>query len=169
FTSSRIRVSTQDKSPAQYSSFQTMDGSCVQVLEGKPSVFYKKILGINPNQDNGALVDIKLTDMGSVNVSPTSASVDIPEYSFISNSAGSIMESLNKLSFPTDLHLGIDAYRYNTGLVGEAKKVLYGTSDTQTYPGFVANGASVLIDGPVIKRIQRAFAVRAVGDPNDAL
>ena len=168
FTSSRIRVSTQDKSPSQYSSFQTMDSSCVQVLEGKPSTFYKKILGINPNQDNGALVDIKLTDMGSVNVFPNNA-VDIPEYSFISNSAGSIMESLNKLSFPTDLHLGIDAYRYNTGLVGEAKNVLYGTSDTQTYPGFVANGASVLIDGPVIKRIQRAFAVRAVGDPNDAL
>lgn len=169
FTSSRIRVSTQDKSPAQYSGIQTMDGSGVQVLEGTPSTFYKKILGINPNQDNGTLVDIKLTDMGMVNVSPTNTTVDIPEYSFISNTAGSIMESLNKLDFPTDLHLGIDAYRYNTGLVGEAKKVLYGTSDTQTYPGFVANGASVLIDGPVIKRIQRAFAVRAIGDPSDAL
>ena len=156
-------VSIQDKPAARFAGSKLINIFSVQVIEANPGIFYKKILGINPNQDNSSLTDLKFCDMDVCYQSVP------PEVAAISVSAGSIIESTSKLSFPTDLNLGIDAYKYHTGLVGEVNKVLYGTSDKQTYPGFVANGASVLVDGPVIKRIQRAFAIRSVGNPSEEL
>lgn len=158
-----FKVSIQNKTATKFAGSKLMNIFSVQVVEANPGVFYKKILGINPNQANSGLTDIKLCDMGVgyQSVPPESAAISI--------SAGSIIESTSKPNFPNDLNLGIDAYKYHTGLVGEVNKVLYGTSDTQTYPGFVANGASVLVDGPVIKRIQRAFAIRSVGNPSQEL
>jgi uncharacterized phage protein gp47/JayE len=53
------------------------------------------------------------------------------------------------------------AYRYSAGLIGEANRVLYGDpTDTATYPGVVAAGASVTIHAPRLRFVRVAMALR---------
>jgi uncharacterized phage protein gp47/JayE len=57
--------------------------------------------------------------------------------------------------------VGNDAYRFNTGLIAESKRVIYGDSaDVDNYPGYVSDGARVLIQGPTIKQIKLILQVR---------
>jgi uncharacterized phage protein gp47/JayE len=71
------------------------------------------------------------------------------------------MTNLNKLNFPNTIKLGNDAYKYDTGLIAEAKRVIVGDSaDVDNYPGYVAEGAEVLIQGPTIKQIKLTLQVR---------
>ena len=70
-------------------------------------------------------------------------------------------QCLDKLAFDTNLASGVDGYQHSTGLIEEANKVGYGVdSDPSTYPGLIAAGASVNIEGPLIHRIQVAIALR---------
>lgn len=155
FEDSTITVSIADKTPTALNSATAFGASSIQFTEGEPSVLYKKILGLSINADNSELTDIKLLGQ---------------DIGLISAATGSVMTALNKLEFPAGINIGTDAYKYNTGLVREVNKVLYGdSSDTQTYPGVVSNGASVLIDGPVIKRVKATFAVRINGNPSKDL
>jgi len=122
--------------------------SLVNVYESSPAHFIKKIFGIYPNQEDGTKTDLFFDT----------------SYSFgsISSALGSIITARDKLEFSTDTFSGIDAYRYNTGLVGEANKVVYGVpSDPDTYPGVAANGSQVNISGPIVKRIKVSLSVRA--------
>ena len=53
------------------------------------------------------------------------------------------------------------AYRHSTGLIGEASRVLYGDpTDTATYPGVVAAGASISIHAPRLRYVRVAMALR---------
>ncbi len=119
----------------------------IQVLEGSPTRLIKKVRTIAPNVEDSTYLDIKFeTSVG---------------YRQISESAGSIIRSLDKLSFPTDLVQGVDGYRYSTGLIREANRVVYGDpSDPSSYPGIIAAGAKVNIEGALVKRITCALGLR---------
>lgn len=76
--------------------------------------------------------------------------------------AGSTITAMDRLGFSTDLINGIDGYRYNTGLIREANKVVYGDErDSTTYPGIAAAGANINIQGPFIRRVTVSLAIRA--------
>jgi hypothetical protein len=150
-----VVLSIAEKTPQALESATAFTSSSIQFSEGVPSTLYRKVLGISINSDNSELTDIKLQG-GDVGL--------------ISAAAGSVITALNKLEFPSGVNIGTDAYKYNTGLIKEVSRVLYGdSSDPQTYPGVISNGASVLMDGPVLKRIRAAFAVRINGNPSKDL
>jgi uncharacterized phage protein gp47/JayE len=68
---------------------------------------------------------------------------------------------LDKLDFPFQLAAGVDGYSYNTGLIAEANRIVYGdTADTSTYPGVAAAGARININGPLVKRFSLAVQLR---------
>lgn len=123
------------------------DLDLVQIREGQLTRLTKKILTIAPNVADGQFVDVQLNNViGSARISAAS---------------GSILKPLNKFEFDTGIKVGVDGYRYNTGLVGESNRIVYGDpSDEATYSGYAANGATILIQGPTVKRIQIALALR---------
>lgn len=119
----------------------------VQIQEPAPSRLYKKIYAIEPNASDATLTFVKFDSQHG--------------YQKVSENAGSYIEALDKLDFPTSIAKGIDGYRYHTGLIGEANKVAYGLeNDPQRYPGVVAAGARVNIEGPIVRRVQVGLAIR---------
>ncbi|CAM6004853.1 unnamed protein product [Sphagnum balticum] len=83
------------------------------------------------------------------------------QYPKINEAAGVEMTSLGKLNFPTVLRNGLDSYRYNTGLIAEANRIIYGDPrDPVTYPGVGAAGADIFIQEPLAYRIQVALDIR---------
>jgi hypothetical protein len=105
------------------------------------------VYAISQNPSDPALTDIKFsTWAGGTKVS---------------ESAETILYSLDKLAFDTSLATGIDGYRHSTGLIEEANKVGYGVdADPSTYPGLIAAGATVNIEGPLIHRISVSLSLR---------
>ena len=76
--------------------------------------------------------------------------------------AGSVLTLQDKLSFPTTLVPGQDGYRYNTGLIAEVTRVIYGDErDVVTYPGVASAGAAIDVSAPLIRRIIVSLAIRA--------
>lgn len=126
----------------------TANANLIQCVEGKPAHLVKKILSISQNATAPTTtVDIKFDSTQNA--------------SSINPAAGSVMTVLDKLNFSTALKQGIDGYQYNTGLVQAVNRVEYGdSSDPATYPGVVAAGALVNIEGAPIKRIQVSVALR---------
>lgn len=78
------------------------------------------------------------------------------------NDVGSVsVSTINKLSFNTTLRKGLDSYRFHTGLIGEANRIVYGDPrDPITYPGNAAAGAEIFIREPLFRRVQIAIDVR---------
>jgi len=131
-----------------------INAGLIQVYESSPSRLTKQISGIAPN--GSSLVDIKFTTKGG--------------YQNVGAAYGTIIRALDKLQFGIDqttgavqsINPGVDAYVHNAGLIAEANKVVYGDeSDSSSYPGIAAAGANINISGPIIRRIQVSFAVRA--------
>ena len=119
----------------------------VQVIEGTPGRYIKRILSIVPNQADGAFSDIKFSSSAG--------------YWGIGGNASSVISALDKLDFPLDIFQGETAYRYNTGLIGEANKIIYGDpANPSTYPGVAADGARINVSGPIIRRIVISILVR---------
>jgi hypothetical protein len=119
----------------------------VQIIEGTPSKFIKRIRSISPNQVDGEYVDIKF---GSAE-----------GFADINSTAGSVITLLDKLAFSGDMAQGIDGYSHTTGLIAEAHRIIYGDPrDPAAYPGVVAAGASLNISGPLVKRITCALSLR---------
>lgn len=117
-----------------------------QVFEGEATKLVKKIRTISPNS-NGIYVDIKFETAEG--------------YRQVSSVAGTLVQSLDKLDFSTDLFAGVDGYRYSTGLIHEVNRVAYGDpADPAAYPGIIAAGAQVNIQGPLIKRVTCSLALR---------
>lgn len=119
----------------------------VQVVEGASSRLIKRVWSISPNPSDATLADVKFdTSAGSAKTS---------------EAAGTVMRSLDKLSFNTSQAVGIDGYQHSIGLIEEANKVGYGVeSDPATYPGLIAAGASVNIEGALIRRVQVTLSLR---------
>lgn len=83
------------------------------------------------------------------------------QYEKINQSGLVQMTSLNKLNFSTVIKKGLDSYRFNTGLIQEANRIIYGDPrDSTTYPGVGAAGAEIFVRGPLVRRIQVALSIR---------
>lgn len=147
YSDNSITVSLENGNTQVFSgSINTMT-SDVTIVEGAPNTAIKKVVCVSPNPSNSAQVDVVLEDSSSINS--------------WQETAGTVITALDKLSFPNVIKKGADAYRYNTGLIAEAKRVLYGDSaDVNNYPGYVADGASIMIQGPTIKRVKLAVQIR---------
>jgi uncharacterized phage protein gp47/JayE len=123
------------------------ESNLFQIFEGAPSKLLKKIKSISPSNTDSTIVQI-LFDTGL-------------GMNRVSESYGTLIQSKDKLGFDSSSNAGIDGYKYAVGLVSEANKVAYGVeSDTSTYPGIVAAGANINIEGPFVKRITCALALR---------
>lgn len=122
------------------------DAAKIQFSTGTPGKLYKRVYSVFPS-----------TTTGYTDLFVSGAAY----YSQISEAAGSIIHAEDKLGFDTELHTGIDGYNYNTGLIQEASRVVYGDpTSPASYPGIAAAGANVYISGPLVKRIQVALALR---------
>lgn len=131
------------------------NSSLIQVFEGQPSRLIKQIHTVNTNPSNTNLSDIKWkTAEGYRNIGAT---------------FGTVLRALDKFQFGIDtstgisqpLTIGADGYAHNTGLIEEANRVVYGDeTDPSTYPGVAAAGASVNINGPLVRRVQISLALR---------
>jgi len=126
--------------PGTPTALGTTNQPLIQVEEGQPSRLIKHVIGIAPNQQSGTLLDLKFDTN--------------PGYAKVGIAAGTLVQPLDKLDFPSGIVFGADAYSHSVGLIGEANKVVYGdTQDTTTYPGIAAAGASINISGPFIHSI----------------
>jgi hypothetical protein len=121
--------------------------SFVSVVTGEPVVQYHEVETIVPEAGEAGWVGFFLNGN--------------PHAELISASAGSVIEVLDRLAFPTGIARGQDGYRQNTGLIAEANRVLYGDdTDPQSYPGVIAAGATINVGAPLIRRVQVRVAVR---------
>jgi hypothetical protein len=146
----RFTVDISSRTPAPQGSGPALTSTTaplVYLIESQPSTFVLKVDGIAPNQTDGSFSDVRW---------------DItPIYSAIGAAAGSVITALDKLQFPTAFASGADGYRYDTGLIGEANKVIYGDpADTATYPGQASDGANINISGPLVKRVTVSLLLR---------
>lgn len=83
------------------------------------------------------------------------------QYPKINEAAGVQIISLNKLNFSTAVRNGLDSYRYNTGLIAEANRIIYGDPrDPVTYPGVGAAGADIFTREPLTLRVQVSVDIR---------
>ena len=78
------------------------------------------------------------------------------------NSVGAVNLSMqNRFSYPTTLQSGLDGYKFHTGLVGLANRIVYGDPrDRSTFTGVAAAGAEINIKGPLVRRIQISLGIR---------
>lgn len=83
------------------------------------------------------------------------------QYEKINQAAGVEVTALNKLNFPTTVSEGLDAYKYNTGLIQEANRIVYGDpTDNLTFPGVAAAGSSIFIQEPLALVVNLAIDIR---------
>lgn len=79
----------------------------------------------------------------------------------INQAAGVQISAVGKLEFNETIRRGLDSYRFDTGIIGEANRIVYGEPrDVTSYPGVAAAGAEIFIRPPLIKRVQVGIAVR---------
>jgi len=80
----------------------------------------------------------------------------------INRDAGEVnFSAVGKLGFNTAIRKGFDSYRYETGLIAESNRIVYGDPrDNVTYPGVAAAGAEIFIEPPLIRRIEVGVGVR---------
>ncbi len=147
----KFTVDISENVPAVFTGPITLGTSypLFQVIESEPSKVIKKIKSIMVDGTDGLFTNIKFeADSGL-------------SYRQIGSMAGTVVNGLDKLLFPTSLVQGVDGYRYSTGLIREANKVGYGDpSDPATYPGIIAAGAQINIEGPLVKRVTCSLALR---------
>lgn len=117
------------------------------VLPAAPGRFFKNAIYIGPYALNTAYSVVQFADF--INSGHISAQ------------AGSVLYPLSKLSFPTTTAFGVDGYSYDTGLINQVNRIIYGDeTDPTTYPGILAAGAELNISGPLVKRITISLQVR---------
>jgi hypothetical protein len=160
-----ITVDTSSKRLTAWVGNTTSTINKIYITTATPVKGIKKLLNIAPNNGDSSLADLLLSDEVS------DLSTPHPQYIVPwGEAAGTILTSLNKLGFTQNLIRGVDAYKYNYGLIAEVKRTIYGDeADRYNYPGYVANGKSIMIQGPTIKRITLALSVRILGNSKDII
>jgi len=123
------------------------NAALVRAIEGSTSCLFKRVHSISPNSTDASLSVVKFdTWEGSERVG---------------ESALTTIVSLDKLAFDGGAAVGVDGYRYNTGLIGEAAKKAFGVdSDPTTYPGIASAGKNINFSGPVVRKIAVSLAIR---------
>jgi hypothetical protein len=83
------------------------------------------------------------------------------QFDKINLSADVGMTALGKLNFPVTIKTGTDAYNYDTGLIGQANRVIYGDPrDAITYSGVNAAGTNIFIREPLLLPVSIALSIR---------
>ena len=119
----------------------------IYLEESTPYVGYKKISLVSTNPAN----------LNDKNIVFDSAN----QFEKIGEIGGVSLLAMSKLAFDTAINKGVDAYKYNTGLIAEANRIVYGDPrDNTTYPGVAAAGAEIFIKAPLVKRIEVSISVR---------
>jgi hypothetical protein len=125
----------------------TGNESAIYILEGVPYTGYKHVYLVSTEPDNSTR---------NLVVLDTTA-----QYEKINPIGGVDMVSLSKLDFATPIEVGLDAYSYNTGLIREANRIIYGDPrDPITYPGVGASGADNYTREPLVLRVTMTIEVR---------
>ena len=123
------------------------DYPLIQVIEASPVRLYKGLWGVWPSDEVSTQVQVR--------------TITSELWEKVNASAGSVLTTLNKLDFPLTDNTGIDGYRYNTGLLQEVNRVEYGDlSNPTVYPGVVAAGGYLNIQGPLVKRVKVSLLIR---------
>lgn len=125
----------------------TSDFNNVTVVEQYPYVGYKKIYYdlVNPNNTSQGIILTTTSD----------------QFVKINSQAACQVVAEGKLSFSTVINKGLDGYRYDTGLIGECNRIVYGDPrDPVTYPGVSAAGVDIFIQPPLVRRVTLAINVR---------
>lgn len=123
------------------------DTGNVFVEEEFPYVGYKKIslVSIDPANPLRGIIVFSTRDQANK----------------INEDAAVTVSAVGKLSFNSVIRKGLDSYRYHTGLIGEANRILYGDPrDPSTYPGVAAAGAEIFTKPPLFRRVSVAIDVR---------
>jgi hypothetical protein len=124
-----------------------VNSNLIQVTDSLPVTFYKKILGIEKNQQNQDFNVIKFYNQQGLFL--------------ISENFGSVLTQQGVLGFEKNKILGVDGYIYSTGIVSEVKKVVFGVdSDRLTFPGVAAAGARIRIQQSIIKPIKISISIK---------
>lgn len=119
----------------------------IYIEESSPYVGYKQIEFIATNPSN----------LNAKNVIFTTPN----QFDKINEIAGVSIGGIGKLELPTEIVRGVDSYKFHTGLIGEANRIVYGEPrDNTTYPGVAAAGAEIFIKAPLIRRVEVSINVR---------
>lgn len=139
------------------------------IVEGTTSEVDKTLLDANFNkifvEEQNTYVGYKKIDFIATNPSNLNAKNVIFDTSNQFEKIGELsavsMSALGKLQFPTDVVKGVDSYKFHTGLIGEANRIVYGDPrDNTTYPGVSAAGAEIFIKAPLVRRVEVSINVR---------
>jgi len=115
--------------------------------EQSPFEVYRMVAGHAPNGLNPELSDIYLVPKNNP--------------SKLSDVFGTILSVFGKLGFSSAVGQGIDGYKYYTGLVQQAHRVVDGLpKNTILYPGVKAAGTVIDIQTPLIKSIKMSLIVK---------
>jgi len=117
------------------------------VNEKSPYVAYKRIQNrlYDPVNINNGIIVVE----GSSLISKINKDIAV-----------STIKAMSKFDFPTTITKGIDSYRYHTGLLRQANRIVYGDPRSTDYEGVAAAGAEIFIQPPLIRRIQVSIVVR---------
>ena len=108
---------------------------------------YKKVYSTSVNPDNTSLGYIIFDSRHQANK--------------INDAGDTTISSVGKLGYSILIRNGMDSYKYQTGLLAEANRIVYGDPrDTGTYPGSAAAGAEIFIKEPLPRRVRLAIDVR---------
>lgn len=102
---------------------------------------------------------LNLAAVTPVSANETQLLVYGTDVTYINEAFGTSIVALNKLAFPDGLE-GRDSYKKNTGLIAEVSKIVFGDESSLAPSGVASAGASYNINGPVVKRITVALAIR---------
>lgn len=118
----------------------------LRAIQGTPYSLIKQIHSVFPSEDENYWYMKFVPNYNDTNIGAA---------------AGTVVSALDKLAFSTTINKGVDGYRYSIGLIQEVNKVIYGDpSNPSLYPGVVAAGAKLNIEGSLVKKIQMAFQIR---------
>jgi hypothetical protein len=71
------------------------------------------------------------------------------------------VSAVGKMGFSTAARFGLDSYRYHTGAIAEANRIVYGDPrDRLSYFGIAAAGSEIFIETPDPRRVRLSIAVR---------
>jgi hypothetical protein len=122
------------------------------VTEENPISVYGQVNSINGNTDN-SLKEVEFTFNNRLGFSTADAVGKLMN--------GASVEILNKLNFNTVVAVGVDGYKYHTGLLSEVSRVIFGDEyESILYKAVAAAGTNVSISAPFIKRVSLTIGIR---------
>ena len=131
------------------------DLAFLRVVPSTPTTSFGRIRCSIPEPTDATIVNLYLD------------SIDTTRPGLVSLPAGAVVQTLDRLEFPTSIVTGQDGYVHDIGLIAAVNQVLYGDeSDSDTYPGVISVGDDAFIGPPLIRRVFISVAIREVSGSN---